>query len=399
VARVDHICMPPASPSRKQLLPNASEAMSLPLQVQPEAKPGKKDTGGMTRFEKEKQFIIHHVNKRMGELNFENYFYLAKSVCFWVGFLFMLLGVVLIMKGNSLTPIFAADPFDLATIITGGCFCLPMLVWFMYVFCLPIIPSVGRKRKLMREMRKERKNPSLFNQMVESAQEDSKPPVKMIRISLLFRKHVFSVSCHTVQEMCDAIEYRTGLRPGQQLFKYKNEEVTLPYEMILEDDLGIRDGTMFDLYNRGGFVHDIRSSPENRLTLPHEGHSEDDASTFMTRSISRFKRDPHSYMRELHVEDGSTGDVSSLGRDQSTIAGPGPGSVMTSPPQSPVKSFAFDARDDGTVMSALSSPSMSVAQKKQSVAGLIASPNSKRRKKKVAVGDVPDDMSALTEMV
>jgi len=368
--------------------------MSTPIRVP--ALPGQKEKG-MTRFEKEKLFIMHNVNKRLEELNFENYFYLAKSVCFWFGFVFAILGVVLIVKGNSLTPLFAADPFDMTMIITGGCFCLPLIAWFGYVFLLPVIPSVGRKRKLMRDMRKERKNPSLFNQMVSAAEEDSKPPVKKIRIYLMFRKHEFSVSCHTVKEMCDQIEYRTGLRPGQQLFKLKNEEVDLPLECILEDDLGIRDGTKFDLYNRGGFVYDVKVSPEHRLTLPRTGNTDDETSSVMDRSISKFKRDPHAYMRELSIEEGSTNDVSTLGKDQSTIAGP----------IRPSKPYASGAASLGT---GNSSPDASVTEpnktawnspepKKKSgfVNFLSNSTKAPGRSSKVAVDDVPDDVSALTE--
>lgn len=284
--------------------------------------PGQKEVG-MSRFEKEKIFIMHNVAKRLHELNFENYFYLAKSVTFWFGVMFAVVGIICIMRGLQLTPLFAADPFDMTYIITGGCFCVPMLLWFAYVFLLPVIPSIGRKRKAMRDLRRERKNPSLFNDMVRKAEENSRPPVKKIRIYLMFRKAEFSVVAHTVEEMCEQIEYRTGLRPGQQLFKLSNEEVDLPLESILEDDLGISDCTRFDLYNRGGYVHDIKVSPECRMktTRDHPDHHNDEQS-IMSHTISKFKRDPYAYHKQLSVgpDEGSFAESSSPGQDLSTLS-------------------------------------------------------------------------------
>jgi len=282
----------------------------------------------MSRAEKERQFIMSNVSRRLEQLNFENYFYLAKSVTFSIGLLFAVAGIILIMRGLQLTPLFAAYPFNMELIIVGGAFMIPMLGWFGYVFLLPYCSrTVGEKRKKMREQRAERKNPSLFNDMVKRAEEDSKPKPKKIRIILGWRKHEFVVDAHTVQEMCDQIEYKIGLRPGQQLFKYKNEEVNLPMDKVLEDDLGYKTNTKFDLYNRGGFVWDVKSSPEHRLAQVREGNTDEDNESVLTRSIAKFRRDPYAALRQFEISDGanSVGDISSLGMDQSTIPGGGGG--------------------------------------------------------------------------
>ena len=391
---------------KKPVLPTGAELMTSPIREP--AKDGQKEKG-LTRFEKEKLFILHNVSVRLQQLNFENYFYLAKSVSFWFGFLFAVAGAVLIIKGLQLTPIFAAQPFSMTLIFVGGGLCVPLLIWFWYVFMLPCcLNSVWNKRKMMREQRRERKKPGLFNDMVRQAEENSRPPVKKIRMIIMYRKHDFTISAHTVQEMCDQIEYRTGLRPGQQLFKYKNEEVTLPYESILEDDIGFKDNTKLDLYNRGGFVHDVRTSPEHRLALPHSGHSEDDAASLMTSSIGRFKRDPHSYMRELSIEEGSMGDVSSLGKDQSTIGGGAPGPVagaggspsrkMGAPSSSSSSLASSDADPPPGPRGATSSrkPAFDPLDKGKKKSGFTSFLGSS---KKVAANDVPDDVSALTEAV
>jgi hypothetical protein len=301
-------------------LPSGKELMSSPVR-----QPGQPI---MSRAEKERAFIMSNVSRRLEQLNFENYFYLAKSVTFTIGLLFAVGGIILIMRGLQLTPIFAAYPFSAELIIIGGAFMIPMLCWFGYVFLLPFCSrTVGDKRKKMREQRAERKNPSLFNDMVKRAEEDSKPKPKKIRIILGWRKHEFVVDAHTVQEMCDQIEYKIGLRPGQQLFKYKNDEVNLPLDKILEDDLGYKTNTKFDLYNRGGFVWDVKSSPEHRLAQVRQGNTDEDNESVLTRSIAKFRRDPYAALRQFEIADGanSVGDISSLGKDQSTIGDGGGG--------------------------------------------------------------------------
>lgn len=305
---------PPPKPAPKYNLPTGAELMSTPIVEL--AAPGKKDKV-LTRFEKEKAFIMHNVARRLDLLVPERAFQLRKSVCFWVGILFAVIGTVLVLKGFQATPLFQAYNFNIIEISIGGVLCLPLCGWFLYVYALPIVPSVRRRRAELHMQRKERKNPGLFNDMVRQAEENSQPPVKKIRIYLNFRKHEFNVTAHTVQEMCEQIEYRTNLRPSQQLFKYKGEELHLPLDKVLED-LQIREGTKFDLYNRGGYVVDVKTSPEHRLQLPHEGDDPDDTESIMEKSLVHFRRDPMAYHKMLEIDD-SDSQMSSLGKDNSTV--------------------------------------------------------------------------------
>lgn len=304
-----------ANPIPKYSLPTGAELMSTPI-IEQSSPSGKKDKV-LTRFEKEKAFIFHNVEKRLGMLVSDRSFQLSKSLWFWFGLLSAVVGIVLILKGFQATPLFQAYNFEIIEIAIGGVFCLPFIGWFLYIYALPIVPSVRRRRAELHLQRKERKNPGLFNDMVRKAEEDSRPPVKKIRIYLLFRKKEFNVVAHTVQEMCEQIEYRTNLRPSQQLFKFKGEELFLPLDKILEDDLHIREGTRFDLYNRGGYVVDVKTSPEHRLQLPHEG-DEDDGESVLEKSLVHFRRDPKAYHKMLEIDEGGS-QVSSLGKDNSTM--------------------------------------------------------------------------------
>ena len=138
----------------------------------------------MTRAEKEMIFIVKNIADRLHHLSPEAKYEITKGLCGVASFLSLILATVFILKGFSLTVIFASDDPDMNFVIAGAAFGAPSVVWFTYIFIIPYIPCESCKklnqRQSILEQRAERKKPSLFNEMV--AQANGETPI----IALLF---------------------------------------------------------------------------------------------------------------------------------------------------------------------------------------------------------------------
>lgn len=235
--------MAAANSDEKYRLPSGLELMSRPI-VDP----------GATVKERELQFVLSTVSGRLYELTFDERFELRKGIYFIFGFLSSIIGVILILAGLHLTVFFEHLPFSIVTIVFGGVFMLPMLFWMFFVFIYPYVwwPEWHR-RKQMHGLRKERKKPSLFNEMVGAAQEHAKPPIKLMRVKACFRANYYPLNVSDLRDFCNKLEQEIGLPAHQQLVKYKGVEIFDP-DLRLDDGYHIEPNDVIHVYNKGGFL-------------------------------------------------------------------------------------------------------------------------------------------------
>ena len=134
--------------------------------------------------------------------------------------------MIIIFAGLGYTHVFERNKFNLGVVIFGGAFGLPLFTWFIYVFISPLLcKGIANARKIIHTKRKERKKPTLFNEMVEAAQEHTKPPIKYIRIVVLFKKKEYFFNVSTLEDLQQKFYEETGLAPHRQLIKYKGTPV------------------------------------------------------------------------------------------------------------------------------------------------------------------------------
>lgn len=255
----------------------------------------------MSRAEKEMVFIVKNIADRLGNLAPEAKYEITKGICGIFTFLSLVLGTVLVLKGFSLTVIFASDDPDMNFVIAGAAFAAPCVVWFTYIFILPYIPCgpcrrIREKRRFILEQRGERKKPSLFNEMVADANEHSKPPIIRTPLFATFRKKEYKVVCHTMEEFQEIFYFKTGVPPDRQLIKLREPDGSSevfefkPEEFILDlDNRGVRKNTMFWIYTKGGYENDVMSKPELRMDIARKDGSP--LSKLLEDGVDRYKRD------------------------------------------------------------------------------------------------------------
>ena len=216
---------------REYTLPTGLELMSRPI-VDP----------GLSRKDREILFVIENVQSRLDELVPDSRFQMVKGVLFvyslicvflysliqpsgtWfvIGVLSAVVGMVIIFAGLGYTHVFERNKFNLGVVIFGGAFGLPLFTWFIYVFVSPLLcRRIADARRIIHTKRKERKKPTLFNDMVQAAQDFTKPPIKYIRIVVLFKKKEYFFNVSTLEDLQQKFYEETGLAPHRQLIKYK----------------------------------------------------------------------------------------------------------------------------------------------------------------------------------
>jgi hypothetical protein len=166
------------------------------------------------------------------------------------------IGAVLLLYGLRITLLFASYPgYDYIAIVFGGIFSIPVLVWLRYMF-LPNHADRIRRKKISYE-RKERRKPSLFNEMVDHAKKATEPPPRKIRVFAHFRKKDFPIVASTMKDFCEALEHQTALPIERQLLRFQDEDLNIDLTKKLDLHYGLDNGSRVYVYNRGGYrTHD-----------------------------------------------------------------------------------------------------------------------------------------------
>lgn len=257
----------------------------------------KKPKKELTRAEKEKIFIVKKIAERLKHLQPEERYEIRKGICGIIMLLSLVIGAVLVMKGTATTVIFAGDDEDMTFVIAGAVFAAPCVFWFLYIYIAPCIPFGPCKR--MREtratihvQRAERKKPSMFNDMIGAANENSKPPIIRTPLWCTFRKKEYKIVCHTMEEFQEMFSFRTGVPPSRQLIKLREPDGSSyvfdfkPEEFILDlEPRGVKRNTMFWIYTKGGIENDIRSDETVEVEVQTEGASRE------VKRIPRYRMD------------------------------------------------------------------------------------------------------------
>ena len=256
----------------------------------------------ISRAEKEKMFIVKKIEDRLGNLLPEARYDQCKGLCGIIGFLFTVAGGVMVLKSLSQTVLFASDPYDPDLFVVGCSFGLPCIIWFIYIFIWPHLPcshcrGIKATRSFIHGQRRERKDPSLFNNMVAAANKFSEPPIIRTRLFAMFRKEEYTIVCHTMQEFQEIFHFKTGVEPSRQLIKLREPDQSSyifefqPEEFILDlANRGVVKDTLFWIYTKGGLEVDIVSSPDYRMKLVRK--TDPVAREVLKSSVTRFNKGP-----------------------------------------------------------------------------------------------------------
>lgn len=140
----------------------------LPSTLGNELMSGPITTGGLTRQEKEIQYVMQNVENRLTHLKEDELFQTYKAQLFFCSLFIAIAGAVLILFGLHLTVFFQhLQDINIPAIVFGSLMFTPLMYWFYYVF----IPDKEEqvKRRLIHKHRHNRRKPTLFNQMIKEA--------------------------------------------------------------------------------------------------------------------------------------------------------------------------------------------------------------------------------------
>ena len=218
------------------VLPTGAELMSGPI-----PKPA------MSRQEKEIAFVVNNIFIRLKKGELEEQYEVRKGCFFCWGGLSALVAVFLILQGMSETVLFSSQQQNMTEVAIGCCLFIPILLWAFYILC-PWKEERAR-RETIKEQVRERKDPTLFNSMVDKARESSKPPVIKVKIIAKLRKVDYAITAHNMKEFQELLEVKTGLPVARQLIKYQDEVLEFRPEQRLQEDMHFANNTRFFIYN------------------------------------------------------------------------------------------------------------------------------------------------------
>jgi len=232
-------------------LPTGNELMSGPI-----------TTGGLTRQEKEIQYVMQNVENRLTHLKEDELFQTYKAQLFFCSLFIAIAGAVLILFGLHLTVFFQhLQDINIPAIVFGSLMFTPLMYWFYYVF----IPDKEEqiKRRLIHKHRHNRRKPTLFNQMIKEANKATAPEPKMVRILAHIRKHDYPIVCSTMRELTDGITDECGLAIERQLLRFNDQDLELHLNEKVDEYYGMQHNDRVYVYNKGGYY--TKTSP-----LKHE---------------------------------------------------------------------------------------------------------------------------------
>jgi hypothetical protein len=260
----------------------------------------------MSRKEKELVYVLTSVANRLSVIKLEQEH--DRFIIFYLIFSLLsgAIGAVLLLFGLRKTVLF--DFYtgkDYVAIAFGCLFCLPCVLWMIHIL-FPFKSERSLRLKLKHE-RKERKRPTLFNEMVEKAKKSAEPPPRKIRVIVIFRKKEYPIIGSTMRDFVEALEHQTGLPIERQVIRYQGEDLEIHLDKKLDEFYGMDNDSRLYVYNQGGyFTQDSQIKKEYEiLTLKlnaeinaAQANQNPNSNTLpMLKSNEKDKR-PRSSMRE-----------------------------------------------------------------------------------------------------
>ena len=234
---------------KQYVLPTGNQLMSAPI-----VKGGRvKD-----RFEKEREFVVNKIEKKIKVIGMEEKFQLHKWILFVIGLAFALAGVVLVLYGFHATVFFQMyQQVNIAAIVFGVLFTIPLFVWLVFLYFPGSEEKKNRRRIHIDHL--ERKKDTFFNKMAKEAEQNATPPDRVLEIIAHVRKKNYPIKCTSWWQFCNAVEKATGLPVERQLIRFHDEDLEILDLKVKLEDCGINDGDKLYIYNRGGFF--TKNSP------------------------------------------------------------------------------------------------------------------------------------------
>ena len=234
---------------KNYVLPTGNQLMSAPI-----VKGGRvKD-----RYQKEREFVVKKIDKKLKVIGIEENFQLQKWILFVIGLAFALSGVVLILYGFHTTVFFEMyQQINIPAIVFGVLFTIPLFVWMVYLYFPDSEEKKNRRRIQIDQI--ERKKDTFFNKMVKEAEQHATPPDRVLEVTAHVRKKNYPIKCTSWWQFCNAVEKATGLSVERQLIRFRDEDLEIPDLKVKLEDCGITDGDILYIYNRGGYF--TKNSP------------------------------------------------------------------------------------------------------------------------------------------
>jgi hypothetical protein len=234
---------------KNYVLPTGNQLMSAPI-----VKGGRvKD-----RYQKEREFVVKKIDRKLKIIGIEENFQLQKWILFVIGLAFALSGVVLILYGFHTTVFFEMyQQINIPAIVFGVLFTIPLFVWMVYLYFPDSEEKKNRRRIQIDQI--ERKKDTFFNKMVKEAEQHATPPDRVLEVTAHVRKKNYPIKCTSWWQFCNAVEKATGLSVERQLIRFRDEDLEIPDLKVKLEDCGITDGDILYIYNRGGYF--TKNSP------------------------------------------------------------------------------------------------------------------------------------------
>lgn len=247
-------------------LPTGNELMSGPIV-----------DGGLTRQEKEIMFVMDNIDKRIKSLKNDEQFQTYKWTIFSIAVFLAMGGVTLILFGLHLTFFFEKYDDNMVAVVFGAIMCCPVFYWFYYVF-LPSKEEKRRRRRIYID-RKDRRKPTLFNQLVEEAKAHTEPPPRRIRLIAHIRKHDYPIVGTTMGDFADAVANQSGIAIERQLLRFNDTDLEIHVDEKLDEFYGLDDNDRIYVYNKGGYFTNNSPLKKARVDIMHMNEFTDDART------------------------------------------------------------------------------------------------------------------------
>lgn len=234
---------------KQYVLPTGNQLMSAPI-----VKGGRvKD-----KFEKEREFVVNKIDKKLKVIGMEEQFQLHKWILFVIGLAFALAGVVLVLYGFHTTVFFEMyQQINIVAIVFGVLFTIPLFVWLVFLYFPNSEEKKNRRRIHIEHI--ERKKDTFFNKMAKEAEQYATPPDRVLEVIAHVRKKNYPIKCTSWWQFCNGVEKATGLPVERQLIRFNEEDLEILDLKVKLEDCGITDGDKLYIYNRGGFF--TKNSP------------------------------------------------------------------------------------------------------------------------------------------
>lgn len=211
---------------------------------------------------REREILIERAEEKISEAKESAGWSYHKYFAFVAAFFGSIIGTFMILFGLAKTVLFETFNQNYALAGCGGIFFTPWLYFIYLMFCAGRNERLRRKR--INDQQRTRKKPSLFNNLLDEAENQRKNDTKpnLIQLIAVIRggngqpQQKYSYAVTTLRTFCEFVEHDTGLPIHRQKILYKGHEL-IEYDMHMAEDYQLPRNSELHIFNRGKYMTDL----------------------------------------------------------------------------------------------------------------------------------------------